>query len=144
MKLVIGSDHAGFPLKEFVKEKLSTTKGITVEDIGTDSAESVHYPVYAKKVAKKVASGEADKGIIICGSGLGVSMAANRIKGVRAALVYDAYTAIMSRKHNDANVLALGARTILPENAEIIVDLWLRTEFEGGRHQLRVDLIEED
>jgi len=139
MKIAIGSDHAGYELKEAIKIYLKNSMDTEVLDLGTNTKDSVDYPEFGYKVAQAVANKEADRGIVVCGTGMGISIAANKVKGVRAALCHDPFTAIMSRKHNDANVLAIGARTSLLENALAIVGLWLRTEFEGGRHQKRVD-----
>lgn len=141
MKIAIASDHAGFSLKTKVIEHLKK-RGIDVLDLGTDSEESVDYPTFGKAGANAVASGKADRGIVICGSGIGISIAANKVKGIRAAVATSAYMAEMSRKHNDANVLALGSRVLSPEEAYPIVDAFLDNEFEGGRHQRRVDLLE--
>ncbi|OGI07658.1 MAG: ribose 5-phosphate isomerase B [Candidatus Margulisbacteria bacterium GWF2_35_9] len=141
MKVGIGSDHAGFELKQAIKIYLEGSMKIEVVDYGTDSKESVDYPEYGFKVANAVAENEVDRGIVVCGTGIGISMAANKVKGVRAALCYDPYTAIMARKHNDANVLAIGARTSQLENALAIVGLFMKTDYEGGRHQKRVDMI---
>lgn len=136
MKVIIGSDHGGFELKEFLKENFE------LEDIGVFSKESIDYPVIAKKVAEEVASGNFDKGIIVCGSGLGVAITANKVKGIRAVTCTETYCAKMSRLHNDANVLTLGGRVLGPDLAKDIVEIWLNTDFEGGRHQRRVDMIE--
>lgn len=141
LKIAIGADHAGFELKNALVEHLNY-KDIKVEDFGCYSGEKVDYPVIAKDIARKVAEGEFDKGIIVCGSGIGVAIAANKIKGIRAVVCHDLYSARMSRTHNDANVLALGGRIIAPELACEIVNLWLQTGFEGGRHKLRVDMID--
>lgn len=140
MKIAIGSDHAGFTLKEDIKQYLRK-KRYVLTDFGAFSEESVDYPVFAQKVAKALASKKAVKGILICGSGIGMSMAANKIKGVRAASCESIYTAKMSRKHNDANVLCIGSRILSKKKALQIVDAWLRTEFEGGRHLRRVKKI---
>ncbi len=140
MKVALGSDHAGFFLKEKVIAYLGQ-KGIEVEDMGPYNAERVDYPVYGKKVGEKVASGEVDKGIVICGSGIGISIAANKVKGIRAALCADPLSARLCREHNDANVLAMGARLIGETMALEIVDTFLNTDFQGGRHQQRIDLI---
>lgn len=142
MVIAIGSDHGGFELKGILTDYL-IEKGFTVMDCGTDSTDSVDYPVYGKKVGSTVVSGDADKGIIICGTGIGISLAANKVTGVRAALCTNEYMAEMARRHNDANVLALGARVIGSELAKNIVQRFLNTDFEGGRHQRRVDQIEE-
>ncbi len=140
MKIALGSDHGGYLLKEKVKEHLKE-KGIPFEDFGAYSQESVDYPVYAAAVAEKVAAGEFDKGILICGTGIGISIAANKVKGIRAALCGDTFSARMARMHNNANILTMGERVIGPGLALDIVDVFLKTEFEGGRHQRRVDLI---
>jgi len=141
MKVAFGCDHAGFGLKEAV---ISTLKrlGAEIIDFGTYSLDSVDYPDFGERVGKAVASGEADLGVVICGTGIGISIAANKVPGVRAALCHDVYSARMSRAHNNANVLALGARVIGPGLAEAIVEAWLGTEFEGGRHANRVAKIE--
>jgi ribose 5-phosphate isomerase B len=139
--VVVGSDHAGFELKEKIKAALER-RGIPVEDVGTHSTESVDYPDFAHRVAEAVASGRFRRGIVLCGTGLGVSMAANRHRGVRAAVAYDETTARLSREHNDANVLALGGRTIEPGLAERILDVWLETPFAGGRHVRRIEKID--
>ena len=140
MKIVIGSDHAGFALKEKVKEKL-ISEGHSVVDAGPDSAARVDYPVYGAKVGKLVADGTGDRGIAICGSGIGISIAANKIPGIRAALCSEPLSAKLARQHNDANVVALGARLIGETMALEIVDTFLNTDFEGGRHSDRVALI---
>jgi len=136
----IGSDHGGFNLKEEIK-KLLTEQQIEFRDFGTHSAESVDYPDIAQKVAQSVVAGECTRGIVICGTGIGISIAANKIKGIRAALCHDEFSAKMSREHNDANVLAMGERVIGPGLARMIVSTWLTTEFAGGRHGRRVDKI---
>lgn len=141
MKIAIGSDHAGFDLKELIKQHLSE-KGFEVLDLGTHTKESVDYPVFGEKVAETVQKKEADFGIVICGTGIGISISANKVKGIRAALCTNEYMARMARKHNDANVLALGARVLGTDLALSIVDTFLSTEFEGGRHERRVHLIE--
>ena len=144
MKIAIGSDHAGFELKEDLKAYLHETFAAhAIVDFGTSNTDSVSYAEYGAKVGHAVAVGEVERGIIVCGSGLGISMTANKIKGVRAALCHDAYTAQMSRLHNNANVLAIGGRTTGKGVARDIVKIWLETPFEGGRHQTRVDQIEE-
>jgi len=141
MRISIGADHAGHELKEKVRALL-VEMGNVVEDRGTKApSPSVDYPDYAAAVARDVASGAADRGILICGSGIGMSMAANRIPGVRAALCHDHYTARVSREHNDANVLCIGGRTTGMEVALDIVRTFLATSFEGGRHALRVEKI---
>jgi len=140
MKIMIGSDHAGYKLKEEIKKYVSDL-GYDVEDKGTNNEESVDYPVYAEKVAKEVAKGKAE-GILICGTGLGMSMAANKVKGVRAALAYNANAAKMAKEHNNANVLCLGAREFSKEEAKKITKVFLEAKFEGGeRHQRRINEI---
>ena len=141
MKIAIGSDHAGFELKEHLRETL-TAAGHDVKDVGTNSADSVDYPDYANLVARSVVQSEVERGILICGTGLGISMAANRVRGIRAAPCTSEYAAEMARRHNDANILALGARFITPAIAERLVTVFLITEFEGGRHQDRVTKID--
>ena len=143
MKVIIGCDHAGFNLKSQVRNLLENL-GHTVEDVGCYDENSVDYPVYGKRVAAEVSSGEFPKGILICGSGLGMSMIANRFKGVRAALCNDLYSAVLSRRHNDANLLVLGGRLIGSDLAGEIVATWLITEFDGGRHEGRVVQLDED
>jgi len=142
MKIALASDHAGFELKKEIKKYLSK-EGMEVLDLGTDSAASVDYPVFGKRCAEAVISGEADKGIVICATGIGISIAANRVKGIRCALCTDTNMALMTRKHNDANMLALGGRTAASGIALEIAKVWLNTEFEGGRHQRRVDMLDE-
>ena len=139
MNVTIGSDHAAVDLKEEVKMVLHEFGDIQVKDVGTFDREAADYPDIAEKVCADVISGKADRGIVLCGTGVGISMAANKIKGIRAALCADVYTAIMSRKHNDANVLALGGRVTGFGPAGEIVRAWVRTEFEGGRHARRVE-----
>lgn len=138
--LAIGSDHGGFSLKEKIKEFLEQ-QGIPYEDFGTYNSESVDYPDYAKKVAEAVASGKCERGILCCGTGIGVSIAANKVKGIRAAHCHDTFSARYSREHNDANILTLGERVIGPGLALEIVDVWLKSSFNGGRHARRVDKI---
>lgn len=140
MKVAIGSDHAGFDYKEIVKKHLEE-KGFEVIDKGTYSKESVDYPIFGEAVAQAVASGEADRGIVICGTGIGISISANKVKGIRAALCTNEYMARMARKHNDANILAFGARVLGIDVALGIVDVFFETEFEGGRHEGRVNEI---
>lgn len=138
MEIVIASDHAGFRLKEILKKRLT---GYTFIDAGTDSEDSCDYPDYAEKAGLMVASGKADCGIVICGTGIGISIAANKVKGVRAALCFNEFMAEMSRLHNNSNVLALGARVIGEDLAVRIAEVWLKTGFEGGRHERRVEKI---
>ena len=142
MKVAIGSDHAGFEDKEKVKKQLDEL-GYEYEDVGTNSAESVDYPIYAQKVAEKVASGEAEQGLLICGSGNGMQIAANKIHGIRAALAWNEETARLARQHNDANVLSVPARMISPEEVSKVVKSYLEAKFEGGRHARRVEEISE-
>lgn len=142
MKIAVASDHGGFCLKEEIKGYL-LQKGYEVVDFGTDSDKSVDYPAFGKAAAVAVSSGEADKGIICCGTGIGISMAANKVKGIRCAVVSDTFSAKMSRAHNDANMLSLGERVVGKGLALEIVDAWLATEFEGGRHENRVRQIME-
>ncbi len=140
-KVSIGSDHAGFALKQELVGYLEQ-KGYTVEDKGTYDTSSVDYPDYADKVASSILSKETEKGILVCGSGIGISIAANRHKGIRAALCHDAFTAKMSRMHNDANILVLGANTTGVSVVKDMVDIWFATDFEGGRHQNRIDKLD--
>lgn len=140
MKIAIGCDHGGYQLKQEVIAYLEK-KGYEYKDFGTHSTESCDYPDIAEPVAQGVAQGEFDKGILICGTGIGIGIAANKVKGIRAALCHDAFSAHASREHNDANVLTMGQRVIGPGLALEIVDIWLHTEFEGGRHAKRVEKI---
>jgi ribose 5-phosphate isomerase B len=137
MRIAVASDHAGFGLKEHVRRRLEE-QGHEVRDFGTSSEESVDYPDFAKLVAEAVSGGEAERGILVCGTGTGMAMAANRFRGVRAAPAAVEYAAEMARRHNDANVLALGARLVTRELADGIVDRFLSTPFDGGRHLRRV------
>lgn len=140
MKIGIGNDHSALELKAEIIELLKE-RGHEVVDYGTNSQESCDYPVYGEKVGRAVASGEVERGILICGTGLGISLAANKVKGVRAAVCSEPFTAKMSRAHNNCNILAFGARVVGAELAKMIVETWLDTEFEGGRHQRRVDML---
>ena len=142
MNIAIGCDHAGYPLKVAVEDKL-LKEGYGIMDVGTESTESVDYPIYGKAVGRAVASGLADRGIVICGSGIGISIAANKVKGVRCALCTSVEMAEMSRRHNDATVLAMGARMIEQDLAFKIVDKWLATDFEGGKHLRRINMLDE-
>jgi len=142
MKIAIASDHGGCSLKEKIVELLKE-KGLEITDYGVDNPESVDYPDYGIKVANAVSKGVADKGILSCGTGIGMSIVANKFPGVRAALCHDLYTARMSRLHNDANILVLGGRVLDMEVALLMVAAWLTTDFEGGRHQQRLDKISE-
>jgi ribose 5-phosphate isomerase B len=140
MRIAIGADHAGFALKQHLVATLKTL-GHDVDDRGTHDEQSVDYPEICASVGREVIAGRADRGIVVGGSGQGEQIAANKVRGVRAALCNDLYTARMSREHNDANVLAMGGRIVAPGLADEIVTLWLATAFEGGRHQRRVDQI---
>jgi ribose 5-phosphate isomerase B len=139
-RIAIGSDHAGFLVKETIRKYLQAA-GYAVDDQGTSSDESVDYPDYGKAVGERVASRQADLGIAVCGSGIGISIAANKVPGIRAALAHDVTTAQLAREHNDANVLALGARIVTAAAALEMVQTFLNTPFAGGRHQLRIDKI---
>lgn len=141
MKIVLAADHGGYRLKEEIKDYL-VKEGYEINDIGTYNEESVDYPEYGKKAAEIVAAKEADFGIIVCGTGIGISIAANKVSGVRAALCHNVFTAKLTREHNDANILALGGRVIGTGLALEMVKTFLNTKFEGGRHQKRVDKIE--
>jgi ribose 5-phosphate isomerase B len=140
MRIAMGADHAGFPLKEELKGFLES-EGHEVIDVGTDSTEPVDYPAFCAAVARTVADGQAERGIVLGGSGQGEQIVANKIDGIRASLCHDLYTARLAREHNDANVLGLGARVIAPTYAKEIVRLWLATPFEGGRHVARIEQI---
>jgi ribose 5-phosphate isomerase B len=142
MKIAIGADHGGFELKEGLKAFI-TALGHTVSDVGCYSPDSVHYPEIGKKVVQAVLGKGVDRGILICGTGIGMSMMANRYKGIRASLCHDGYTARMSREHNDANVLCMGARVLGVGVAEDMVRIWLNTEFAGGRHACRIAMLED-
>lgn len=143
MKIALGADHGGFLLKDKIKSFL-LEKGYEVIDFGTNSADSVNYPVYGKSVANAVVNKEADFGIVICGTGIGISIAANKVRGIRCALCMNSTMATLTREHNDANVLALGERMIGDVLALDIVDKFLNTEFLGGRHATRVAMLEEN
>jgi len=140
LKVILASDHGGFALRAEIREHLEKS-GVEVRDIGCDSPASCDYADYALPACTAVASGEADRAILVCGTGIGMSMAANKVKGIRAAVCSDCFSAKYTRLHNDANVLCLGARTTGPGLALMIVDLFLETGFEGGRHQTRIDKI---
>ena len=142
MKIAMGADHGGYSLKEVVKKHL-VEAGHEVLDLGTHDTESCNYPVYAEKVAYAVADKDADLGVLICGTGIGMSIAANKVKGIRAAAVSDCFTAQATREHNDSNIICLGERIVGPGLAMRIVDTWLEASFQGGRHQTRVDMINE-
>ncbi len=138
--IAIACDHSALELKKEI-EDLLTARGLEFKDFGTYTTDSCHYPVFGARAARAVASGECDRGIVICGTGIGISLAANKVKGIRCALCSDPYSAKMTRAHNDANMLALGARVIGVELAKMIVEAWLDTPFEGGRHKTRVDML---
>ncbi|MGE5632607.1 MAG: ribose 5-phosphate isomerase B [Caulobacteraceae bacterium] len=140
MRIALGSDHGGFMLKNEIKKFLEQ-KGIEFEDLGCFTTEAVDYPDIGQAVGEAVAGGAFDKGIICCGTGIGISISANKVPGIRAALCGDCFSAKASREHNDANVLALGERVIGVELAKMIVEIWLNTDFQGGRHGRRVDKI---
>jgi ribose 5-phosphate isomerase B len=142
MKIALGSDHGGFRLKEEIKRLLDSLQ-LAYEDFGCTCEDSVDYPDYALPVAEKVAAGEFDRGILVCGTGIGMSIAANKIPGVRCALVHDTFSARATREHNDSNILALGERVVGPGLALDIVKVWLETEFQGGRHARRVEKIQQ-
>ncbi len=139
MKIAIACDPAGEPLKEPIKETLRDL-GVDYEDLGINEGDPRDYPIFAVRAANAVVSGRCDRGIILCGTGVGISIAANKVKGVRCCCCSDCYSAKMSRAHNDANMLALGGRVIAPELAKTIVEIWVKGEFEGGRHQRRIDM----
>jgi len=138
MKVAIGSDHAGFGLKERLRQTL-VGLGHEVTDVGTDSTTSTDYPLFAAKVARAVSDGAVERGVLVCGTGIGMAIAANRMPKVRAAACVDLFSVRLARGHNDANVLALGARVVGPEHAEALLQEFLATAFEGGRHQRRID-----
>lgn len=138
--IAIACDHSALELKQEI-EALLDSRGLEYKDFGTYTAESCHYPVFGARAARAVASGECDRGIVICGTGIGMSLAANKVPGIRCALCGDPYSAKMTRAHNNANMLALGARVIGVELAKMIVEAFLDTPFEGGRHQTRIDMI---
>lgn len=138
--IALACDHSALDMKQEIKNLLDEL-GESYRDFGTDTAESCDYPVFGARAAKAVASGECEKGIVICGTGIGISLAANKVKGIRCALCSEPYSAELTRRHNNANMLALGARVIGPELAKMIVKTFLATPFEGGRHQRRVDLL---
>jgi ribose 5-phosphate isomerase B len=142
MKIALASDHAGFEEKERLKDQIEKL-GVQVTDFGTTSGASVDYPDYARKVAEAVASGQFPQGILVCGSGAGMAIAANKVPGIRAAVAWNEETARLARQHNDANVLAIGARTTPEGQIPAVVKAWLEAEFEGGRHAERVRKIQE-
>lgn len=140
MKLAIGNDHVAIEMKQEIKAYLEE-KGIEVIDVGTNSPERFNYPISGYKVAKLVASGEVDGGVLICGTGVGISLAANKVKGIRACVCSEPYSAKLSKQHNNTNIIAFGARVVGIETAKMIVDEWLKAEYESGRHQVRIDMI---
>ena len=142
MKLAIGNDHSAVEMKKEIKKYLED-KGIEVIDVGTNSTESFNYPISGYKVGKMVANGEVDGGVLICGTGVGISLAANKVHGIRACVCSEPYSAKLSKQHNNTNIIAFGARVIGIETAKMIVDEWLNATYEGGRHQVRVEMIAE-
>ena len=142
MKIGIGNDHAAVELKNIISEHLKE-RGCEVVNFGTDTSESFDYPIAGYKVGKAVANGDVDLGILICGTGVGISLAANKVKGVRACVCSEPYSARLSKQHNNSNIIAFGARVIGVEMAKMIVDEWLNAKYEGGRHQVRVDMLTE-
>lgn len=142
MKLAIGNDHVAIEMKNEIKAYLES-KGIEVIDVGTNSPERFNYPISGYKVGRMVAAGEVDGGVLICGTGVGISLAANKVHGVRACVCSEPYSAKLSKQHNNSNIIAFGARVIGAETAKMIVDEWLGAEYEGGRHQVRVDMLAE-
>lgn len=139
--IAIGCDHVGFELKTHIIDHLQK-QGHSIKDFGAHSTERTDYPIFGKAVANSVAKQECDKGILICGTGVGISIAANKVHGIRAVVCSEPYSALLSRQHNDTNILAFGARVVGRDLAIMIVDAWLSGEFEGGRHQSRIDIIE--
>ena len=142
MKLAIGNDHVAVEMKNEIKAYLQQ-KGIEVVDVGTNSTERFNYPISGYRVAKLVAAGEVDGGVLICGTGVGISLAANKVHGIRACVCSEPYSAKLSKQHNNTNIIAFGARVIGIETAKMIVDEWLNATYEGGRHQVRVEMIAE-
>ena len=142
MKLAIGNDHVAVEMKKEIKAYLEAN-GLEMVAVGTNSTERFNYPISGYKVAQMVAAGEVDGGVLICGTGVGISLAANKVKGIRACVCSEPYSAKLSKQHNNTNIIAFGARVIGVETAKMIVDEWLNAEYEGGRHQVRVDMIAE-
>lgn len=142
MKIAIGNDHVAIEMKTEIKGYLES-KGIEVIDVGTNSPERFNYPVSGYKVARMVADNQVDAGVLICGTGVGISLAANKVHGIRACVCSEPYTARLSKQHNNSNIIAFGARVIGIETAKMIVDEWLAAEYEGGRHQVRIDMLAE-
>lgn len=143
MKIALASDHGGYELKEKIKDYLKRTRDFELIDLGTNSADSVDYPVYGKACGEAVVKGEADLGIVCCGTGIGISMAANKVKGVRCGLCTSVEMAHLTKQHNNANIIAFGGRTTTPELAYQMVDEWLDTAFDGGRHERRTNMLDE-
>lgn len=141
MKIGIGNDHAGTEYKKIISEYIKEKYGYEVINYGTDSLDSVNYPEFGEKVASGVISKEVDKGILICGTGIGIGLAANKVNGIRCAICSEPKSAMLSRQHNNANIISFGARIVSIEQAKEIVDAFLTSEFEGGRHQIRIDMI---
>lgn len=141
MRIAVGSDHGGYALKEILESWL-VSLGHEVEDVGTHAEVPVDYPIYAHAVAHRIADGRADLGVLVCGSGIGMSIAANRHPGVRAALVSEPWSAALARRHNDAQILCMGGRATGPDLAKACVDAWMQAEFEGGRHSRRVEAVD--
>lgn len=142
MKIAIGNDHTAIQLKEEIVDHLKK-RGVEVTDVGTNCPERFHYPISGYRVARMVADGKADGGILICGTGVGISLAANKVQGIRACVCSEPYTARLSKQHNNTNILAFGARVVGSELAKMIADEWLNAEYEGGRHQIRLDMLSE-
>lgn len=142
MQLAIGNDHVAIELKNEIKSHLEA-KGIEVIDVGTNSPERFNYPISGYKVAQMVAAGQVDGGVLICGTGVGISLAANKVHGIRACVCSEPYSARLSKQHNNSNIIAFGARVVGVETAKMIVDEWLVAEYEGGRHQVRIDMLAE-
>ena len=138
--IAVGCDHGGFELKQKILAHLQA-RGLAYQDFGCGSTASVDYPVYGKAVARAVASGQCEKGIVICSTGIGISIAANKVPGIRCVVCSDCYSAKLSRQHNNTNMLAMGARVVGPDLAQMIAEIWLDTAYEGGRHQRRLDMI---
>lgn len=140
MKIAVGSDHVGYELKGRLLKHLEE-RGIQYRDFGTDGTERTDYPIYGEAVANAVASGEYDRGLLLCGTGVGISLSANKVPGIRAVVCSEPYSALLSRQHNDTNILAMGARVVGGDLALMILDAWLDGQYEGGRHQRRIDMI---
>ncbi len=143
MKIAIGNDHVAVEYKQMIRDYIQDTYGYEVINVGTDSHERFDYPISGEAVANMVANGEADAGIVICGTGVGISIAANKVQGIRCVTCSEPYSASLSRQHNNTNMLAFGARVVGIELAKMIVDAWLTGKYEGGRHQRRIDMIKE-